>query len=112
MNAGMKDMANVMSKILNLGVSAEQVILMSTWNPAKEIKRPQLGNLDIGAEADIALLKLEKGNFGFIDSPGARYSGDRRFVCEMTVRKGAVVWDLNGRAAQDWTNFKYVKRTP
>ena len=54
MNAGMKDMTNVMSKLLNLGSPLAEVIRMSTWNPAKEIKRPLLGNLDPGAEADVS----------------------------------------------------------
>jgi dihydroorotase len=111
MNAGMKDMANVMSKILNLGSPLAEVIRMSTWNPAKEIKRPQLGNLDVGSDADIAVLRVDRGNFGFVDSAGARNPGSQLIVCEMTVRAGKVVWDLNGRAAQDWKNFPYQRET-
>lgn len=111
MNAGMKDMTNVMSKLWNLGSPLAEVIRMSTWNPAKEIKRPALGNLDVGADADIAVLRLDRGNFGFVDSAGARKSGDRLIVCEMTLRAGKVVWDLNGRASQDWESFPYQKET-
>jgi dihydroorotase len=110
MNAGMKDMANVMSKILNLGVPLAEVIKMSTWNPAKEIKREELGHLTVGAEADVAVLNVEKGQFGFIDSAGARKSGNQRIIAELTLRKGRVMWDLNGRAAEDWTKFKYRPR--
>ncbi|HEX4948684.1 MAG TPA: amidohydrolase/deacetylase family metallohydrolase, partial [Blastocatellia bacterium] len=43
MNAGMKDMLNVMGKFLAMGMSVEDVILRSTWNPAREIKREELG---------------------------------------------------------------------
>jgi dihydroorotase len=111
MNAGMKDMTNTMSKILNLGSTIDQVIRMSTWNAASEIKRPQLGNLDVGAEADVTVLRVDKGNFGFIDSAGARQSGAQMIVCEMTLRKGKVAWDLNGRASDDWHNFKYDKKS-
>jgi dihydroorotase len=111
MNAGMKDMTNVMSKLLNLGSPLAEVIRMSTWSPAKEIKRPMLGNLDPGAEADATILRVERGNFGFVDSAGARKSGDKRIVCEMTLRAGKVVWDLNGRASQDWKTFPYQKRS-
>lgn len=110
MNAGMKDQVNVMSKILDLGVPLDEVIRMSTWNPAKEIKRPRLGNLDVGAEADITVLGLEKGKFGYVDSAGARRDGTQRLVPELTVRKGQVVWDLNGRSTVDWKQFKYRKR--
>ena len=109
MNAGMKDMVNVMSKVLNLGVPLGEVVRMSTWNPAREIKRPELGNLDVGAEADITVLALERGQFGFLDSAGARLTGDRKLVPELTIRKGAVVWDLNGRASVDWKVFPYTK---
>ncbi|MBL8238454.1 MAG: amidohydrolase/deacetylase family metallohydrolase [Bryobacterales bacterium] len=110
MNAGMKDMTNVMSKLLTLGAPLEEVIRMSTWNPAKQIKRPELGNLDEGAEADITVLQLEQGKFGFIDSAGASRTGTRRLTAELTIRAGKIVWDLNGRAATDWKSFKYQKR--
>jgi dihydroorotase len=109
MNAGMKDMANTMSKILNLGSPMEEVIRMSTWNPAQEIRRPMLGNLDVGAEADVAVLRVNKGNFGFVDSAGARRDGTQLIVAELTLRKGKVAWDLNGLASQDWKSFPYQK---
>jgi dihydroorotase len=110
MNSGMKDLPNVMSKVLNLGVPLAQVIRMSTWNPAREIKRPDLGQLSEGAEADVTVLRVEKGAFGFLDSAGARRSGDRKLVAEMTNRRGVLAWDLNGRAATDWKSFVYRKR--
>ena len=59
--AGMKDMLNVMSKFLALGLSLDEVILRSTWNPAREIKQEQLGHLSVGAPADVAVLRLETG---------------------------------------------------
>ena len=109
MNEGMKDMPNVMSKMLNLGVPLAEVIRMSTWNPAREIKRPLLGNLDTGSEADVTVLRLDRGDFGFLDSAGARNGGTQRLTAEMTIRKGNVEWDLNGRAGQDWKSFPYKK---
>src|SRR5262245_11815739 len=109
MNAGMKDMTNVMSKVLNLGSSMDDVIRMSTWNAASEIKRPQLGNLDVGAEADVAVLRVDQGKFGFNDSAGAKDSGTQMIVAELTLRRGKVEWDLNGRASEDWKTFKYQK---
>lgn len=65
MNAGQKDMANIMSKFLNMGVALSEVIKLSTWNPAMYIKRTELGHLSIGAEADIAVFSLRSGDFGF-----------------------------------------------
>lgn len=102
MNGGMKDMTNVMSKFLNLGVSLEKVIEMSTIAPAMQIKRPELGHLSVGAVADIAVLRMEHGEFGFLDVRDARLDGTKRLRCELTLREGVVVWDLNGLAAEDW----------
>jgi len=110
MNAGMKSMTNVMSIILNLNQPLDTVIRMSTSNPAKQIRHPELGNLDVGAEADIAVLRVDHGHFGFLDSAGARNEGTESIVCEMTIRKGVVAWDLNGRASQDWKTFSYQKK--
>ena len=105
MNGGMKDMLNVMSKFLNLGVPLDKVIQESTWNPAREIKQVQLGNLSVGAPADIAVLRLERGKFGFVDVYGAKLSGTQKLICEMTVRGGEVMWDLNGISREEWTKL-------
>ncbi len=102
MNAGMKDMLNVMSKLLALGVSLDDVVLRSTWNPAREVKQPSIGHLSVGAVADIAVLRVEHGRFGFVDSYGARLGGSSRLVCELTLREGDVVYDLNGLTKREW----------
>jgi dihydroorotase len=102
MNAGMKDMLNVMSKFLALGLSLDEVVARSTWNPAREVHHEELGHLSVGALADVAVLRLETGHFGFVDSFGARLDGDRRLVCELTLRDGKVVYDLNGITRPLW----------
>lgn len=109
MNGGMKNIDNAMDDLMGLGSSLAEVVRMATWAPAQEIKRPALGNLDVGAEADVAVFRLEKGQFGLLDSPGARMPGTQRILCELTLRKGVVSWDLNGLASEDWKNFKYRK---
>jgi len=102
MNTGMKDMLNVMSKFLALGLSLEEVVLRSTWNAAREIKHDELGNLSVGSPADVAVLRLESGEFGFVDSFGGRLASRKRLVAELTLREGKIVYDLNGRARPDW----------
>jgi len=102
MNAGMKDIVNIMSKFLVLGMPLQEVILKSTWNPAKEIKREQFGHLTVGATADVAVLRLERGDFGFVDSDKLLMKGSQRLACEMTLMGGNVMWDLNGRASEPW----------
>ena len=102
MNAGMKDMLNVMDKFLALGMSLDEVILRSTWNPAREIQHEELGNLSVGSPADVTALRLEKGQFGFTDQIGARFDGTQRLVAELTLRDGKVVYDLNGITRETW----------
>ena len=102
MNAGMKDIVNVMSKFLNLEMPLQEVILKSTWNPAKEIRRETLGHLTVGAGADVAVFRLERGDFGFVDTDKTLMKGTRRLTCEMTLMGGNVMWDLNGRASRPW----------
>ena len=111
MNAGMKNMLNVMSKFLNMGMALDDVVIRSTWHPAREIKREEFGNLSVGAAADVAVLRVEKGNFGFIDTFGARMKGTQKLVCELTVRDGKVVYDLNGITREDWNKLgNYVSQ--
>jgi len=102
-NSGMKNMLETMSKFLNLGMSLQDVIFRATWNPATSIKRADLGNFSVGAEADIAIINLRKGTFGFIDTKNNKMTGDRRLEAEMTIRAGKVVFDMNGLAARSWT---------
>ena len=55
------------------------------------------------------MLRLEKGKFGFVDMYGARMKGTRKLVCELTVRDGRVVYDLNGITREDWDKLgKYT----
>ncbi len=102
MNAGMKDQLNVMSKFLNMGMSLQQVIQASTWNPAKVIHQEDLGHLSVGAGADIAIFSIRKGKFGYIDSSGFKMDGDQKMDCELTIRDGVVVYDLNGLSRPYW----------
>jgi dihydroorotase len=102
MNSGMKDMANLMSKFLNIGMSLQEVILRSTWNPALAIKHPELGNLSVGSDADVAVFSLRKGNFGFIDTKRTKLMGTQKLEAELTLRAGKIVWDLNGLSVPEW----------
>jgi dihydroorotase len=106
MNAGMKDILNTMSKFLNIGMPLKDVIKANTSRAADVIKRPDLGHLGVGGEADIAVLNLRRGTFGFIDSGGAKLIGDQKLECELTVKAGQVVWDLNGISRPMWTDDK------
>ncbi len=102
MNGGAKDLLNVMSKFLNMGMTLSDVVFRATWNPAQHLKRPELGSLSVGSAADVAVLSVRKGAFGFIDVSNARMGGTQKLECELTVRDGQIVWDLNGISKADW----------
>ncbi len=96
MNASMKDLLNVMSKMMSIGMTLQGVIQAATWNPAREIKHEELGHLSEGAIADIAILGLRNGKFGFFDYTGYKVEGAQKLECEMTIKGGKIVYDLNG----------------
>ena len=96
------NMAATLSKLLNLGMPIEQLIERATLRPARALRRPQLGSLAEGAPADVAVLAVERGRFGFLDSGHARLNGEQNIRCVLTIRDGAVVWDPDGRTRPDW----------
>lgn len=98
MNGAMKDMLTTMSKFLAMGMDLQSVIKASTWSPAQIIKREELGTLSVGSEADIAILSMRNGKFGLFDYTGYKIETDKKLECEMTVRAGRIVYDLNGIA--------------
>lgn len=98
MNAAMKDMLTTMSKFLAMGMSFNDVITASTWHPAQEIQREELGNLSVGSGADVAVLNLKNGDFGLFDYTGIKLEAKQKIECELTVRDGKIVYDLNGIA--------------
>ncbi|MDN3688127.1 amidohydrolase/deacetylase family metallohydrolase [Cyclobacterium jeungdonense] len=101
--SGMKNMNNVMSKFLNMGMNLNEVITASTWTPAQVINRPDLGHLTPGAEADIAILNVLEGDFGFTEKTGeGKMMGSQKIENELTILAGKVVWDLNGLTAPLW----------
>lgn len=102
MNGGMMDMVTTMSKLLVLGVPLKEVIRESTDSPAREIKHSELGHLSVGAVADLAVLNLMTGRFGYADASNGRLEGTQRLFCEMTFKDGKVVWDWNARMAENY----------
>lgn len=97
-NLAMKDLLSIMSKFMAMGMNLDSVIRTVTWNPAHEIKREELGHLSVGAVADIAILGIREGKFGFYDYTGYKIQGSRKLECEMTIRGGKIVYDLDGLA--------------
>ena len=101
-NGPVISMQHTQSKFLNLGMPLAEVILRSTSLPAQVIGHPELGNLTPGADADVAVFKVITGQFGFSDCGRARLVGNQKIECQLTVRAGKIVFDLNGMSMPDW----------
>jgi dihydroorotase len=106
------EMMTTLSKFLNLGMTFDQLIERSTVNAARAIRRTDLGTLSEGSVADVGLIEIQNGKFGFLDAGHAKLPADHRLNCVLTVRNGAILWDSEGLAATDWikagpySNFK------
>ncbi|HVW75090.1 MAG TPA: amidohydrolase/deacetylase family metallohydrolase [Rhizomicrobium sp.] len=102
MNGATKDILNVASKLMAIGLTLQEVVADMTAHPAHEIKRDDLGNLSVGSVADVAVLSLQKGHFGFTDMVNTRVDGSQKLVDELTIKDGRIVYDLNGLEALAW----------
>jgi dihydroorotase len=101
-NGPVVGMANTMSKFLNIGMPLAEVIRRSTCAAARVIRRPALGTLSEGAEADLAVFELRQGRFSFADCGKARLSGAYRLECQLTLRAGEIVYDPYGLSMPEW----------
>jgi dihydroorotase len=102
MNSATKNILNVASKLMVIGLSLQDMVADMTAHPAHEIKRDDLGNLSVGAVADVAVLSIQKGHFGFTDMVNTRVDGTQKLVDELTIKGGRIVYDLNGLEALPW----------
>jgi dihydroorotase len=102
MNSATKDILNVASKMMAIGLSLPEVVADMTFHPARQLKQDGLGHLSVGTVADLAVLSRQKGHFGFTDMVNARVDGGEKLVAELTVKDGRIVYDLNGLEALAW----------
>ncbi len=106
------NLLTAMSEFLNLGMTPQQILERVTANAARAIRRPELGAFNEGGVADVAILEIQDGKFGLLDSGGRRLDAARRFRCVLTVRNGRIVWDTGGLSMPDsskagpYSNFK------
>ncbi len=89
----MKDMQEIMSEFLALGMNIRELIERVTWNPAREINHKELGNLSKGAIADITILQVHNNNIEFYDHTGYKLAGSKSIDCEMTIKGGKIVYN-------------------
>ncbi|MDA1315189.1 MAG: amidohydrolase/deacetylase family metallohydrolase [Acidobacteria bacterium] len=107
------DMPNVMSKMMALGMSLQETIFRSTARPAQVIRKyPEIGTLGTGKIADIAVLELEEGIFGFADSWKKKKLAKQRLRAVLTVRAGELVFDEKGLGFPEWQTAGEYEKIP
>lgn len=93
---------HILSKYLAIGMPLPETIRRVTEIPALLLGRPDLGKLQVGGGADLAVLHLQEGFTGFVDSGQARLTGRQTLSCRLTVRGGEVVFNPTGLGMPDW----------
>ena len=83
------DLPTVMTKFLALGLSLERIIAACTNNPARAVGwHDRIGSLEVGREADIAVLQILDDPVMLRDSVGVEKLHRRRIAARWTVRAG------------------------
>lgn len=83
----------IMSKLLNLGMSLEQVVAMTTTNAARALGEEKTwGSLKVGMAANLAVLELVKGKFIFSDGlvGGKTMNGNLLLEPRMVLQNGLI----------------------
>ncbi|MBT4484525.1 MAG: amidohydrolase/deacetylase family metallohydrolase [Candidatus Latescibacteria bacterium] len=101
-NGPVVNMISVMSNFLNMGLSIEDVIRLSTSEPSRIVNHPELGNLSVGSTADITVTELLHGDYSYKDTSGGMIKGDKKLQCMLTVFGGRIVFDPSGLTAPEW----------
>ena len=84
-------MTEMMTRFLAMEFTMDQVVAMSTINPANAIgEGGRLGTLEVGRQADISVLGVEEGDWVVHDVVGGSKKTDKAVVPVLTVKKGQV----------------------
>lgn len=106
----MFDLPTTLSKFLNLGMSLRDVIERATARPARAIRKPDLGTLRPGSRADVALFRVEQGEYTFYDVDMRPRSGRTRLVSTLTLIAGEVLPRTPERPPQVWATLPAHQR--
>ncbi len=91
-NGSMRDLPNVVSKFINLGLSLPDALARATVMPGQIIDRePNLGRLTVGGPGDVAVFDLIEGPLDVRDDLGHSAEGGTRLQIVHTIRAGHVV---------------------
>ena len=85
------DLPTTLTKFLPLGLNLEQIIANCTANAARAVGwQDRIGSLEVGREADIAVLQIVDEPVTLWDSLGAEKVHKQRIAARWTIRAGEV----------------------
>ena len=105
MVTGAKDLLNVMNKFLALGMSMEEVILRSTWNPAARSSRNNWAISRSVLPRTWPCSDSNRASTAIWTPTVLDFEATKRLTCEMTLREGKIVYEQNGLSRPDWTTL-------
>jgi dihydroorotase len=106
----MFDLPTCMSKFLAMNVPLETVVQAVTSRPAQILGLPDVGTLQVGAYADVALLRLHQGEFHFYDIAMASRTGSQLLRCEQTILNGRVMPRRPDPVPAPWIELRPYQR--
>ena len=80
-----------MSKLMELGMSFENILLRCTKIPTG-LMQGVVSGIKIGYPANMAVLKIEEGNYTFTDTEGHNMRSSRLIVPQNTIINGKLVY--------------------
>ena len=96
-------MTEMMTRFLAMGFTFDQVVTMSTENPAKAVGvADRLGTLAVGKQADISVLEIKEGNWMVYDIVGDGKKSDKAVIPIMAIKKGEVFEAVWGPRPWGW----------
>jgi dihydroorotase len=85
------DLLTTLTKFLPLGLSFEQIVAKCTVDAARVVGwQDRIGSLEVGREADIAVLQIVDDPVSLRDSVGAERLHKQRIAARWTIRAGEV----------------------
>lgn len=106
----MFDLPTTLSKFLELGMSLPEIIDRATRRPALAMRRPDLGTLAVGSAADVAIFRIEEGDYTFYDVAMNPRKATRRLICTETLLDGEPLPRLPERPLAIWAELPEHQR--
>jgi dihydroorotase len=85
-------LTEAMSRFMACGYKLQDVVRMTTANPAKALGlQDEIGAIKVGSAADLTIIDHAKGRWRFVDTAGVAFTGEDAIVPVQTIRAGELI---------------------